>query len=222
MIENILKNRKHVREYDQTADIPESLIDSLLQKTWAVTPSKNNFMPYTVHVLGPKHQMYKELVYMLAVSNENHMNSFNSIRDIDNTNPNYINILSCSYLLIFTMRLETQPNLFQQKQIQNGIYYEATDPRKLNDMSDTASLEVGLFANTFSGMCLENNIDTSYTLCFKRELEYWRELPFVKRMPLLIVTVGKAKTYRQDIAKKEGWAQYDLRPNYERIVSFIK
>jgi hypothetical protein len=221
MIENILKNRKHVREYDSNANIPKSLIDLLLQKTWAITPSKNNFMPYTVHVLGPEHQMYKEMVYLLAVSNENYMNSFNPIRDIDNVNPNYKNILSCSYLLIFTMRLETQPNLFQQQQIQKGIYYEATDFKKLNDMSDTASLEVGLFANTFSGLCLENDIDTSYTLCFRRNLEYWKELPFVKRLPLLIITVGKAKTYRQDIAKKEGWAQNDLKPSYERIVNFV-
>ncbi len=221
MIDEVLKNRKHVREYDSTSNIPKSLIDSLLQRTWAVTPSKNNFMPYTIHVLGPEHQIYKELVYMLAASNENYMNSYNSVREIDNTNPNYTNILNCSYLFIFTLRLETQPNLFQQKQIQNGIYYEATDSKKLNDLSDTASLEIGLFANTFSGLCIEHSIDTSYTLCFRRELEYWRELPFVKRMPLLVMTAGKAKTYRQDVAKKQGWAQHDLRPDYNRIVNFV-
>ena len=48
MIYETLQTRRFVRRYDNTVDIPESLIDSLLRKTWEVTPSKNNFMPYSV------------------------------------------------------------------------------------------------------------------------------------------------------------------------------
>jgi hypothetical protein len=221
MIDDMLKNRQHVLEYDTEANIPQSKINSLLERTWKVTPSKNNFMPYNIHVLGPEHEMYKKFVYFICVSNENFMNSKSHVSSINNVNPNYKNILSCSYLLIFTMRLEDQPSVFQQQQINNGIYYEAVDEENLFKLKDTASLEVGLFSNTFTGLCLEEGIDTSFTLCFRRDVEFWQDLPFVKRSPLLLMTVGKGKVYRRDVAIEEGWSNNDLRPNYDRIVKFV-
>ena len=122
MIYDIMEKRRYVREYDTTANIPQSLINSLLFQTWKVTPSKNNFMPYTVHVVGPEQQKYKELVYLNAASNEgrsdniiDHLTSRYSINL-----PHYANILTCSYLIIFTMRLETDPNPFQKILIDRG------------------------------------------------------------------------------------------------------
>ena len=56
MIDNVLKHYKYVKTYDQSQDVPQSIIDELLQRTWKVTPSKNNFMPYKLYVLGPQHQ----------------------------------------------------------------------------------------------------------------------------------------------------------------------
>ena len=63
MIDNVLKHYKYVKTYDQSQDVPQSIIDELLQRTWKVTPSKNNFMPYKLHVLGPQHQDLKDKVY---------------------------------------------------------------------------------------------------------------------------------------------------------------
>jgi len=222
MIHNILKKRKFVREYDATADIPESLINSLLQKTWEVTPSKNNFMPYTIHVVGPEHQNYKVSAFRNALSQEgigDNVNDPLTTRYSQNL-PNYANILSCSYLLIFTMRLETDPNPFQKLLISRGHKYEAVDESRLNDHFPIASLEVGLFTSVFNSLLLENNIDSSLIGCFHRDVEKWKDVPFVKRMPIILMTVGKGKVYIDDI--KEGLQKQDLRPNYERIVNFVR
>jgi len=56
------KKRQAVNEFDSTAYIHRSEIDRLLRHAWQVTPSKNNFMAYSIHVLGPKHEDYKNLV----------------------------------------------------------------------------------------------------------------------------------------------------------------
>jgi len=37
----------------------------------------------------------------------------------------------------------------------------------------------------------------------------------------LLMTLGKGKIYRTDWLEERGWLQYDLRPNYERIVNFV-
>lgn len=223
MIDNVLKKRKYVREYDKTAEIPESLVDSLLQRTWKVTPSKNNFMPYTVHVLGPQHQHYKDLVFLNCASNENKTDNDPEavLKRYGKVPPNYANILSCSYLLIFTLRLEEDPNPFQKMLIERGHKYEAVDESRLHKLYPTASLEVGMFTDTFSALCLENNIDVSFTGCFRKELDTWKDIPFVTRKPILIMTVGKGKIYRQDFVK-DSIEELDLKPDYEKIVNFIK
>jgi hypothetical protein len=219
MIYDTLQKRRYVLEYDHTADIPKSLIDSLLKQAWKVTPSKNNYMPYTVNVIGPEYQEYKKAVFL---------NCFRNQAMVDNTTmeeikthrglPRYSNILNCSYVLILTMRLETQPNLYQQYCLDRGQVHTSTNPKTLNNGYSIASFEAGLFLDAFGGMCLEHDIDTSFTGCFQKDLESWKDVPFIKTQPIMIMTVGKGIKYRD----LEQTAQFDLRPDYERIVNFIE
>lgn len=221
MIYDTLEKRKYVIKYDTDAHIPESLIYTLLMQSWKVTPSKNNFMPYTIHIVGPKDQKYKELVYLNAASNEGRIDQIDDpLTSRYNVNlPKYANILSCSYLLIFTMRLEDKPNLYQQMLIDRGHNYEAVDETRLNDMYSTASFECGLFANTLSALCLEYDIDSSFTGCFHRNVAQWKDIPFVTRMPIMLMTLGKGIIYNEDV--KGDLGQKDIRPDFERIVNFI-
>lgn len=223
MIYDVLENRRYVIEYDQTATFSKSLIDSLLQKTWKITPSKNNFMPYTVHILGPEHQKYKELVFLNCASNEGLVDGVKDPLSLrySNNPPKYSNILNCSHLLIFTMRLEDQPNPYQQMLINRGHKYEAVDENKLDDLYAMTSLEVGLFADALSGMCLEQGIDVSFTGCFHRNLKYWENIPFVKRKPILLMTLGKGKIYYRDTNKESDIENLDSKPDFDRIVNFI-
>jgi len=225
-IDEILQKRRYVRRYDKNAKIPESLINSLLQRTWRVTPSKNNFMPYMVHVIGnkPEHQKYKEAVYLNAAQNEgNHDGVPDPLNERYSENlPNYHNILNCSYLIIPTLRLEDKPNRFQQYLIKRGHKYEATDPKAVDNLYASAAFEVGLFCDTFSALCLENDIDVSFTGCFSKNMSTWTELPFLKKPPLILMTVGKGELYRQEDPTMAHVLKNDLRPDYDRIVNFVR
>jgi hypothetical protein len=221
MIDEILKKRKNVKEYDSNAIITKDQIDSLLYRTWKITPSKNNFMPYTIHVLGPEQQEFKNDLYRICLSNEGRADGVNAESRYTKSLPQYSNIINCSYALIFAMRFEDQPNEYQKDALQRGKCFEAMDPTNPSRLISTVRIEIGMFADAFSALCLENNIDVSFTLCFQRELKYWQSLPFVKTEPLLIMTAGKGKTYSHDLDVKRNRFHLNLRPEYERIVNFI-
>src|SRR6056300_946445 len=97
-IDEILSQRKHVMEFDKSVPpAPKELIDTLLRRAWKVTPSKNNFMPYKVNVLGPEHQDEKNHLYNNSLGSEKYANSHNPIADAKDqlSNPAYACIASC-------------------------------------------------------------------------------------------------------------------------------
>jgi len=221
MIFNILQKLRHIRQYDETYIIDKTLINDLLYKTWKVTPSKNNFMPYKIHVIGPDNNEFKKQIYKNCVSQEDYMNSFNEKNIGNKLNDNYKNILNCSYLLVFTSRIETDPNPMQKMHVNQGIYLEPLSEKGISSYLDTISLEVGLFANTLAMLCLENNLDISYTLCFRRDLSFWKKLPFIKNRPILLMTVGKGKISRRQEMEKIGQSVLDYKPSYDKIIEFV-
>lgn len=221
MIYETLKKRKDVREYDSSAIIPKQLIDSLLQKAWEVTPSKNRFMPYNVHVLGPEHTDYKKSVYQICLGNERYRDNADTDNRYTDWLPQYGNILSCSHLFIFTVREEDAPNPYQLNAVARGRTFDAMSIDTINKMYSNICLEVGLFADALSGLCLENDIDVSYSLCFRKDLAYWKDVPFINRQPVLLMTAGKGKVYTQDFRPKGSPISNFYKPSYERIVKFI-
>lgn len=214
MIYPTFRKRRAVKKYDTEADISAATIDLLLQKAWKVTPSKNNFMPYTIHVLGPKEHHYKKSVFENCMSNEGRVDGTNIQQKYQSQLPFYGNILSCSYLLIFTLRLEDQPNLYQRDAMRRGCKFEWTSELTLDNGYPGASLEVGMFSDIFGGLCVEKGLDVSSVLCFQRRLSAWQDLPFVNRKPILLMTVGKAKEYVYP-------QPTNRRPAYDRIVNFV-
>lgn len=215
MIYETLLKRKHVDSYDTEFHIDDSLVDDLLQKAWKVTPSKQNFMPYSIHVLGPSNNNYKKYIYNLCVSKNDEMNFHPDPKN------QFYNLLNCSYLLIFSPRLETELNERQKLNINKGADYEPTYEKGLDSIKEIISLEIGLFSAAFTGLCLEHGLDTTYISCVERDLKRWKDLPFITRPPVFLLSVGKGQIYRQDIAQREGWAHTDLKPEYEKIVKFV-
>lgn len=206
-------------EYDEEADIiKKSDIVDLLKKTWEITPSKNNLMPWQVFVIGPDNQNYKNIVYNICSKNEDIANSVNEYKDNDyikGRNPAYANIKSCQYLLIMTQRLSGPLNAYQQKQWDNGVFYDSYTEEGLADSENTICIECGIFGANFSALAIEKEIDTSYTLCFTGKIKYWKELPFINRPVTLLMTIGHGKKYRKNIIFN------DPKPNFERIVKLI-
>ena len=62
------EKRHHVFEYEKK-NIPDELVKDILYKAWKITPSKNNFMPYHVHVIGPEQQGIKDEVWRKCAFN---------------------------------------------------------------------------------------------------------------------------------------------------------
>ena len=222
------KNYKYALEYDTDYNILPRVIQQALKASWLETPSKNNFMPYKVHVLGPEFAKEKEEMYWLCLGNQTNANGniitdreqlrqYNQTHDL----PFYDNIRSAEYVLIFTQRVETMPNQLQQRLIDNGYVYEqmATDGSKKEGARKNAYLEIGMFSTNFAGICLNNGIDISYTLCFPGDLKDWPQehFSFLDNDPMLIMTVGKGSRYR--LASDQSM---DPKPDFDCIVNIVK
>jgi hypothetical protein len=229
-IGDILQRYQYVREYDTSATINESVVEKCLQNAWKSTPSKNNFMNYRVTVIGPDRQDLKDAAFDLCLFNECRIDSNVNIKKFwqeryvdQGIVPQFYNVKSCSYMLIFSQRIcpIDELNPWQQYSIDRGRYYEQCDGRDPRRARNGSAIEIGLFASNFAAMCLEQNLDVSHTLCMPDEPKYWREFgidkdPFI----MLIMTVGKGLMYRREhVIKLE---KEDYKPDYHKVVNFLR
>ena len=60
-IEQLFESRQQVKRFNHIKIPDKTLIQSLLEKTWRLVPSKQQLMPYKVHILGPKCAKEKEI-----------------------------------------------------------------------------------------------------------------------------------------------------------------
>ena len=65
----LLSKRRHIHKFSETPP-PKETIENILWKAWKVTPSKNNFVPYNINVLGPDAVEEKEQVLNLSKLNK--------------------------------------------------------------------------------------------------------------------------------------------------------
>tara|TARA_B100001057_G_scaffold499747_1_gene611609 strand:- start:19492 stop:20184 length:693 start_codon:yes stop_codon:yes gene_type:complete len=223
MILDNLKKPRHVTEYDITKPlISKDVISELLKNAYEVTPSKNNIVAWQVHVLGPEHQKYKDIIYDKSCDNDTRMNKGNTeFEDIasgtERKDVNYANLTSCQYLLIITQRLGTLTSTYQKLAWKRGIFFDPCTEKGLEDSREPICVESGMFAMAFRGLAAEKGIDTSFTGNFSRSPEHWKELPFIDRRVNLMITVGHAKKYRRETFPID----YDYKPNYEDIIKWI-
>ena len=75
---------------------------------------------------------------------------------------------------------------------------EQASEKWVDRIQGSTAIEVGLFAENVAALCLEQDIDYSFTVCFPWDVKKWVDVPFVKHSPLLLMSIGKAKVYRRD------------------------
>jgi len=208
MIEDVYKKRTKCSVF--TDEIPDfDMVKNLMEKTHALVASKQNLMPYKIHVLGPDCKKYKEELYKLTV---------NAV-DKKWTKTKANRQVFAPYVLIFTARLAS-PNISVQKKIEEGHSYQACFPETyLNSGAlHTACIEVGMWSKIFTGLCLENNIDVGYTKCFrswsKSNNVKWPTLPFVQDPPLFIMSVAY-----HDI-RYRSFNPEEIKPDFDEVVCF--
>jgi len=225
---------KYVFDYDQEPIDPHIITQSLYE-SWITTPSKQNMMPYKVHVLGPKDKEIKKKIYFKAMRNEYEINKqdYNITDPSDEdeferkflevkSNPQYRNLKSAPYVLIFTQRV-AKPNVWHSHAIEKfGNHYEQVQEETLNQARGLSYIETGMFIQNFSGLMLMHGLDISHTRCLPTEMSWWNDPEFEfleNRPPQIILTAGKGKVYRRsnpilDYAK-------DYKPPFEDIVNFV-
>ena len=221
----LLDKRRHVWTYDTERIPTKDTIESILYKAWKVTPSKNNFMPYHVNVLGPEHLEYKQKVLGLSKLNKKRTNERSNVNNIpdfteDGSNPNFSFYNTVPYLIIYSQRV-AEPNPYIAKAIkeQNDIY-EQMHASMFQEFQTCAAVEIGEFQANLTAFALEEGIDTTQIKCYPFDLEDWEGFPFIEGPVMLIAGLGYCKESRRD-----GMSQWDkendYKPNTDTIINWI-
>ena len=219
----LLDKRRHVRQWQE--EYPEkSVIESVLWKAWKVSPSKQNFMPYTVTVLGPDKAKEKELVWGLSRKNKKHVNeSHKEGWEEPAINPDYDYIKTAPYVVIFSQRAPCKPNQFIEYllSIRYDHYEQMHDTEEeLKAILKTSAIETGIFAANLTAFCIEAGIDTSYTLCFPSNVDKWKDIPVITHNPLLIMGLGYCKLSRRE-SMDPRMSALDMKPDSEEIIKWL-
>ena len=225
-IYHVLKNRRHVYEYD-TDKVPEKqLIEDLLWKAWKVTPSKNNFMPYHCNVLGPEKVDEKNKIKLISAIHKDRTDKKDSYyfhpnrsKFVDKKNPYFRHLASAPYMLLFTQRV-CEPNEYYKKGIELGDFYEQMHEDHLEKILETTSMEVGMWMANLSAFALEKGLNTSVIKCYPGRLSNWKDFPWIKRPVVCIATIGKAKALRREVMT-EIEKENDKKPEPEEIIKWI-
>tara|TARA_B100001057_G_scaffold486150_1_gene566854 strand:+ start:1595 stop:2323 length:729 start_codon:yes stop_codon:yes gene_type:complete len=225
---DLLEKRHHVQSYIKTKIPPKEYVESALWKAWKTSPSKNNAMAYKVFVYGPKHHKEKELVHQMV--HKNHIKAEKSavargqhnITEDGRENPFYQHIKHNPYLLC--IHQEPRPaNKFYEDQVKQGMFYDQAFPARVDYISDSVCVEVGMFIQNLTTYLLEYDIDVSYTSCFFRDISKWRKAGLVHSnyRPSVLMTIGYKRVYRKELLKAWNRVEDDKKPEIDEIVKWM-
>ena len=203
--------RNHVATY--SSKVPsKGLLEKALYKAWKTTPSKNSAMPYQVLVWNK--QEHKDAIYNLSVRNHKEQPHHTNPKP----NPYFLHIKTAPYLISIHQRVATPNNYYKKLIDKEGLYFDWADEKSMNKITDSTSLEVGIFIANFTLYLLEEGLDISYNGCYKRDVKEWQEagLP-VKTKPLTMMSIGYAESYRKEQINIEE----DLKPELKEIIKWI-
>lgn len=216
----LLDSRKHVRQFKD--DIPpQNDIEEILSKAWKVTPSKNNFMPYQITMLGPSAKEEKLALLNLCRGNKKSINeNANEGHTEDGDNINFLYLRDAPYTIIFSQRVCNSSPFIQRCIDDENNHYEQMHESELSDILRTSAVEVGLFAANLSAFALEKGIQVNYNGCFPSKVENWSTLPIIKHNPLLVGAMGYCYIPRRNSVTKHDLAD-DLKPNLGEMLKWI-
>ena len=209
IIEQILKRRKQVKIFDKENIPSKKLIYKLVKKAYELSPSKQNFYPYQVFIIGPENHYSREIF-------------FDILKDTPGGTGN-INAWNSPYILFFCSRLTKEhPDPKIKERIKKGLIYEQLDTKLFKDYETEIGLEIGMFAKVLTTLCMEQNVDVAYQQClpeYSKMLKQWQRLSFIRNLHevekvLFCMQLGyDSKTKEND---------RELKPNVEEIVKIVK
>ena len=207
-VEELFKKRHQVKMYSQTLIPEKPLVEEVIDKAFQLTASKQNLMPYKVHILGPEHKDLKEKFFEISKRNKGGGQNYN---------------IRAPYLLLFTNRLITNPSPSVFRKMKLGHGYPMCDPIKYRTSKsnrENVALEIGMFAKVLTALCMEKDFQVSYLLCFstwKEDDPLWKEFDFIKDPVVFSMQIGyKSKNMTVDEFKK-----YEQKPNKDEVINWI-
>lgn len=225
------QKRKHVKFYKE--DIPpKEKIERALYKAWKTSPSKNNAMAYQALVWGPDKVKEKEAIHGLVVKCHADVED-QAVKDGQATktqgakvgiyeNPYYRHVKENPYLITVHSRL-AQPNVYYQKQVETGHFFDQAHESHIEKIIDSVAVEVGIFIANLTNYLLEEELDISYNSCFNRRPHNWHKagLNMVDTRPIVMMSCGYAKRYRREDLIDEKTEHEDVKPEMKEIIKWI-
>ena len=211
-IEDIISKRRQIRHFDLENYPKKNLVDNLIKKSHIYTPSRQNLMPYKVHILGPDQKKYKKILYNLStISPKDTTRTYNNVNAY------------APYVLLLTHRLVTNPNAMVKDRMNKGFSYKNCNPKEYKSTMNDACIEIGMFIYNLTVLCLDQNIDVSYMGCFPKwnrknpdSIELWKDLPFVDDDPIVSLQLGyRCKNSKHNRIKGE-W-----KPSKNEIINWV-
>ena len=225
-IYDTFKKRKHVWVYDEINIPTKETINELLKKAWELTPSKQQYMPYTVNVIGPNDQAEKERIWRQAIKNHHRVEdealADGYIKDSKHTiNRNYQHIITAPYVFIFTSRV-CESNAFNKLAIEESSHMpEQEFEEKLEMINTLISMEVGMFCATLTGLLCEAGLDISFCSCFPKQITQWKHIPYVDQEPHVIMTTGVGKYFRWQFMERTKQTHLDPKPDFDKVINWV-
>ena len=221
-ITDSLKRRAHVIHYKKDIIPTRSQIEEILRIGYPLATSKQKAFPYKAYVLGPNEERSK-ILYDLCEGNKVEFDG-----DVEQkgfkyrANPNLFHLATAPWTLIFTPRVAPGNQFAQEQCAKTGTRWEMGDESFLPYGRESWAIEVGMIAKTITGAVLDAGWDTSYNICFPKDVSKWPKnyFSFIKHMPYLIQTIGKAELYKWQNMKPESLKK-DTCPPFEDIFKFI-
>lgn len=140
MWENLIEYRAQTSSWDLSQDIDKAIIDKVMFEIHRRCPSKQNRVPYEIHILDWKNTELRNNFYEFAV-------------DRDNPNPRYNSQTLANYLFVFVGRIGRNSDV---------------DFSPLNGKLDEriSHLEIGIVSHMLVHSFKARGIDSGFCRCF--------------------------------------------------------
>ena len=239
-IYNTFLKRKHVIEYHKDKIPEKKVIEECLWKAWHMTPSKQNYYPYKVNILGAESKFDDEKLKVWDKAMHNHHNvEERALRkgqinqSPKKVNKTYQHLSDAPYVVVITSRVvpSGKTNAWNKKCIEeDGHFSEPEYASQINNLAQATSVEVGLFIASLTGLLVEKGIDITYTQCFPKNVKKWHDLDFVTTLPLLTCSIGYGEYYKKQWMQKNGpdpengksnW-DMDRKADFEDVINWVE
>ena len=205
MIEDSLKRRAHVVDYDTEVIPTLEEVKEILKVALNLITSKQKGYPYQAFVLGPNEKRSNNLWQMCEGNKIETDNTFKGPPGENyKKNLGLYHLRSAPWTLIFTPRV-APPNPFHKWAFDYAnSHWELDDAKFVNEENRQAQgIEIGMLAKIITGATLDRGWDTSYNVCFPGKYKNWVDYPFLPFTPALIQTIGKATLYKWQTLPEE-------------------